>query len=393
MINILYLGAFPPNFLVQRSGGKIDSFYRASQSLIKGFRNLPDINLKVITSPDIVSFPKGPFFINKEYNKEEDLTLVSSLNISFVKQPWTIVSMTREAVRHIRHCEGKVVVLIPYMVFRHVFTLRLVSKLYPQKTIQACIVPDVFFPTKWIHKKVNKLTELMASKFDAFVLYTAKMAEYLHIKTGHYEVVEGFREVLHRKPESGVDFKVVYAGSLNIHYGVGRLVEAMRFIDDPEVQLHLFGAGSAEQMIHEAIKDDKRIVYHGKVPNDKATDAIYSASALINPRNASDGEFTDYSFPSKDIEYMSTGIPTLLCKLPGMPVEYYGHFVDLGEATPKQIAEGIIKVKQMKQSERDAIGQDARVFIFDRMDNIKQAERIVEMFNKFIKQNIKPTFQ
>ena len=384
MINILYLGAFPPDFLVQRSGGKIDSFYRAAQSLIKGIRSLPDVNLEVVTSPDIVSFPKGPFFIKNEYNKEEDLTLVSSLNISFVKQPWTIVSMTREAVRRIRHCEGKVVVLIPYMVFRHVFTLRLLSRLYPKKVIQACVIPDVFFPTKWFLKKVNKLTERMASKFDAFILYTAKMADYLHIKDGHYEVVEGFREVLHRYPVGGLEFKVVYAGSLNIHYGVGRLVEAMRFIDDPEVQLHLYGTGSAEQMILDAIQVDKRIVYHGKVPNDKATDAIYSASALINPRNADDGEFTDYSFPSKDIEYMSTGIPTLLCKLPGMPVEYYGHFVDLGEATPIQIAEGITKVKQMKQSERDAIGQDARSFILDRMDNKKQAQRIVELFKTVI---------
>ena len=150
MMNILYLGAFPPFFLVKRSAGKIDSFYRDSRSLIKGIDGLPDVELKVVTSPDVVSFPKGPFFIKREYDKEENLTLVSSLNISLVKQPWTIVSMAREAGRCIRHCEGKVVVVISYMVFRHVFTLRLLKRLYPKKVVQACVVPDIFFPNKWM---------------------------------------------------------------------------------------------------------------------------------------------------------------------------------------------------------------------------------------------------
>ena len=383
-MNILYLGAFPPLFLVKRSEGKIDSFYRDSRSLLNGFNKISDVQINVVTSPDVVSFPQGPLFIRKEFSKEENVTLVSSFNISLIKQIWTIISMTKEAMRHVRHCKGKVVVIIPYMVFRHVFTLRLLKLLNPKKVIQACVVPDVFFPTNWIHKKVNRFTENMARKFDVFILYTEKIAERLHIEKDHYVVFEGFREVLNRTPIKSDEFKVVYAGLLNVKYGVGRLVEAMRLVDDPEVQLHLYGAGSAEPMILEAIQHDKRIVFHGKVSNEKATDAIYSASMLINPRNANDGEFTDYSFPSKDIEYMSTGIPTLLCKLPGMPVEYYGHFIDLGEATPEQIAQGIKKIKEMSQEDRDAIGQDARRFIIDRMDNKKQAERLMNLFNNII---------
>lgn len=382
---ILYLGAFPPDFLVKRSGGKIDSLYRASEAIIKGLRYQEGTTVNVVTSPDIASWPRGPLFVPHEKSEKEDLTLVSSLNISLIKQLWTIVSMTKESAKIIKQSKEKVVVVIPYIFFRHVFTLRLLKLLFPKKVIQASVVPDIYFPKSWMGRLVTNLTEKMASKFDAFILYTAKMAEHLHVREGRYEVIEGFREVLDRKPEPSDAFKVVYAGSLNLNYGVGRLVEAMSLIDDPDIQLHLYGAGTAESLIREKSEMDKRIVYHGRVPNFEAVDAVYSASVLANPRNKFDGEYTAYSFPSKDIEYMSTGIPTLLCKLPGMPVEYYGHFVDIGEGTPEQISSAIIEVKSMSEDERQRIGENARCFIINRMDCKKQGERMKTLFERVIK--------
>lgn len=383
-MNIIYLGVFPPNFLIKRSDGKIDSLYRTSEAIIYGFRCIPNVNLHVITSPDIPSWPKGPLFVSHENNDEEKLTMVSSLNLSFIKQFWTILSMTIDASRIIRKTEGKTVVMIPHLVFRHVFTLRLLHFLYPQKVVQASIVPDIFFPKKWFSRQINSFTEYLSSKFDAFVLYTSKMADYLKLSKVRCIVIEGFRKVPDYKPRSSNEFKIIYAGSLNINYGVGRLVEAMSYIDDPEIQLHLYGSGSAENLITTAAKKDGRISFFGKVPHTVATDAIYSASALINPRNANDGDYTEYSFPSKDIEYMATGIPALLCKLPGMPPEYYGHFVDIGDGTPNQIAEAIVRIKKMTKEERFSIGKDARDFILSRMDSIEQVKSIVSLFERVL---------
>ena len=381
-MKIVYIGSFPPDFMVERSGGKIDSLYRAHNPLIRGFREHPDVTLNVITSPDVASWPRGPFFIRREYNRAEEVTLVSSLNISFLKQVWTIVTMAHEANKIIRQSKEPVVVMIPYMVFRHVCTLRLLKLLHPKVVFQACVIPDVFFPDGWLAKRVNHWTERVASKFDAFVLYTEKMAEHLHIRKGKYEVIEGFRELLDRKPNISGGFNVVYAGSLNMNYGVGRLVDAMKLIEDDDVQLHLYGAGTGEQYIKDASQKDNRIFYHGKVSNAVATDAIYSATVLINPRNAKDGTFTEYSFPSKDIEYMTTGIPTLLCRLPGMPKEYNGHFIDIGDAQPKEIANAIIKVKKMSEAERRELGKESREFIAERMDYRKQTNRIISLLQR-----------
>ena len=379
-MNILFIGAFPPEFLVMRSGGKIDSLYRDDQAIIKGLRDCPDTNLGVITSPDIASWPTGPLYIRNETSYEEGLTMVGSLNISLLKQIWTIASMTYAASGFIRRCKSKVVVIIPYIVFRHVLTLRLLRFLHPNKVIQAVIVPDIFFPTNKLKKIINRITEGLAIKFDAFILYTHKMAEHLKVKESHFEVIEGFRDISDRTPSPSDEFKVVYAGSLNLNYGVGRLVEAMSLLSDSDIQLHLYGAGNAESLIKDKAKSNDNIIFHGKVSNAEATEAIYSASALINPRNSSDGDFTEYSFPSKDIEYMATGIPTLLCKLPGMPKEYYGHFIDLGDGSPNEIADSLLRVRRMPLEGRQLLGKDSRHFIIDRMDCSKQAARMVRLF-------------
>ena len=384
MLNLLYIGAFPPDFLVKRSNGKVDSLYRASQSLLKGFRERSDVNLMVITSPDLPSWPKGPLLLKREIVAAEKLVMVSSLNISILKQFWTIITMTTEAIKYIKKSNGPVVVMIPYIVFRHVYTLRILKALFKKRVIQAILVPDIFFPKKLFHRFVNFLTENTVSKFDAFVLYTNKMADYLKIHEGRYEVIEGFREVTDRVPVEMDAFNIVYTGSLNTEYGIGRPLDAMSIIKDNDVHLHLYGSGSAEQLIKDKSSSDCRIHYYGKVTNAEATDAIYSASVLINPRNANDGVFTEYSFPSKDIEYLATGIPVLLCKLPGMPLEYYNHFIDIDEGMPEQIAQAISRVKNMSKCERNQIGRDSREFIKHRMNLEYQTDRIISLLNRVI---------
>lgn len=383
-MNIIYIGAFPPNFLVERSEGRIDSLYRDDQAIIKGLYCQDDVSLSVITSPDIASWPKGPFFVHRERDDVEGITMVSSLNVSILKQLWTVASMLREANRLINKYDGRVFVIVPFLVFRHVFVLRLLKWLHPRKVVQAIIVPDIFFPSNRLLKRVNRITEQVATKFDAFVLYTKKMAEHLQVKEGHYEVIEGFREVHEHNLLLSNGFKIVYAGSLNLNYGVGRLLDALSLIKDSNVQLHLYGEGSAVPKIIELSKKDNRLYYHGRVPNAEAVEAIYSASVLINPRNAYDGEYTEYSFPSKDIEYMATGIPTILCKLPGMPEQYYGYFIDMGDGTPEQIATAINRVLAMSIDERNALGAEAKQFIKDRVDCKKQGERIVALFNRVV---------
>lgn len=379
-MNIIFLGAFIPNGLRVKYNYSFDSYYRASESIIKGINQFDYVNLKVVTSPDLPSYPKSKILLLKG-DIEKENQIVSSLNISLIKQVWTIFSMFF-AVRKIINKQDKTIVIIPYMVFRHVFVTYLLRCFYKDK-VQICqIIPDVFFPTNKLLKYVNNLTERIAKGNHFFILYTKNIAKYLRIENKPNIVIEGFSEIRPQLISSSNDkFIITYTGTLNINYGILRLIDSLMFLDDyDDIELHIYGAGDAIDLIKEKSNLDNRIKYLGRVPKHIAEEALYNSSVLINPRNSSDGEYVEYSFPSKNLEYLSTGIPTILCKLPGMPIEYYDYFVDAGNGTSKEIADAINVVINMSQDQRTIFGEKAKSFIIDRMNPTNQAKKILDMF-------------
>lgn len=379
-MKIIFLGAFTPNNLLNKYTSSIDSYYRASESMINGLRGQNNVDIKVITSPDFPSYPKSKiFYLKGSYDAESNSHIVSSLNITLIKQVWTVISMFKTVSRILRN-QDKTVIIVPYMVFRHVLTAFLLKKKF-KKRIHICqIVPDVFFPDNWFLKRVNKITEKMAIQNDSFVLYTKKMADYLDIEAKPHIVIEGFVDIEHREiyyPKE--KFVVTYTGSLNINYGIIRLLQALKYLHDESIEFHIYGTGDAVELIKEIATKEKRIKFFGRVQKDLAIKSLYNSSVLINPRNSTDGEYVDYSFPSKDIEYLGTGVPTVLCKLPGMPTEYYGFFIDAGNGTAEEIANAINLVKNMTIEERVLFGEKAQSFIMERMNPGNHATKIIEL--------------
>lgn len=383
-MNIIYIGAFPPSSIINSDGSVPDSFYRSEQPLVDALSKSENITFNVITSPDIPSFPKGNFYIQRAYDKNEKVFLVSSLNVPIIKHIWTFLSMTRAASKIISKTKEVVYVIIPYMVIRHVAVSRFLKKLYGSRVRVCSVIPDIFYPKSIVQKLINKWTERHNSFNDCFILYTQFMASYLKIENKPYLVYEGFRRFdpcfINQNHKEG-SFTITYAGSLLVEYGVLRLLDSMSLIKNNSVKLNLYGKGNAVEYIKEYALIDSRIQYKGCIPNKEVMSVLCESSVLINPRSSSDGSFTDYSFPSKDIEYLSSGVPCVFCKLPGMPVEYYDFFVDCGMGSPEEIASSINRVFNMSYEERIKFGFNARSFITKRLDICKQTNEIIQFLN------------
>lgn len=380
-MKLLFLGAHPTSEFIRINGSKIDSLYRSDEAIIKGIRCIS--KLDVITSPDIASFPRNNFYYHSFYDKTDRQYVVSCLNIPIIKQLWTLLALLYNSIKYILKSKDKVTIIIPYIVFKHVMVTRILKILFRKRVSILAIVPDFFFQKSIIRKALNDISMFMAKRIDYFVLYTECMAEYLNIKNEkQYVVIEGFLDIIDREPEFPKNkFIIAYTGSLNEKYGVIRLLDSMKFLEFEDVELHLYGAGDSVETIKERALLDRRIKYGGRVSKEKATDVIYNSSVLVNPRNSGDGEYVKYSFPSKDIDYLSTGVPSILCKLPGMPPSYYGYFIDAGEGTPKELASAITKIYKTTEKDRKEIGVKAKNFITNRMNLIRQAESILSLIS------------
>ena len=114
---------------------------------------------------------------------------------------------------------------------------------------------------------------------------------------------------------------IVYTGTLNSKYGIKNLVNAFELIEDSNIRLILCGSGDSEDYIKKMQNEDKRIIYKGNIDRQEALMIQRKATVLVNPRQNNE-EFTKYSFPSKIMEYMLSGVPVVLYKLDGIPDEY-----------------------------------------------------------------------
>ncbi|RQX11510.1 glycosyltransferase [Micromonospora arida] len=168
---------------------------------------------------------------------------------------------------------------------------------------------------------------------------------------------------------------VVYAGGLTRAYGVDRLVEAFRGMDDPDLRLFLFGRGELEEWLRTQAKADPRIAPPELLDRGGLVRRLARASVLVNPRPV-DQSFVRYSFPSKLIEYLSTGIPVVTTRLPGIPADYDPYLCFAESDTAKGLRDALLRVLAMSPADRGAIGRAGAAFVRQTRGPAAQGERI-----------------
>lgn len=178
-------------------------------------------------------------------------------------------------------------------------------------------------------------------------------------------------------------FIVMYAGGLSESYGTDILLEALNILDDDDIVLWLFGSGEMSETVENTAKKDKRIVFGGSVSNDEILERYQRASVLINPRPSSQ-YITLYSFPSKTLEYMISGKPTITTRLPGIPSEYFEYVVSLVEETPAGIASILRLLKAKPVHELNQIGVNARSYVIQNKTEIHQGKRIFSFLESIL---------
>ena len=172
----------------------------------------------------------------------------------------------------------------------------------------------------------------------------------------------------------------MYAGCISKQYGLGDLVEAFQKADIPDAQLHLYGPCDYPEELKQIASQDPRIVYGGMLLNTEIVDKEMEATLLVNPRPTHE-EFTKYSFPSKTMEYMSTGTPVLTTRLPGMPEAYYPHVYFIEQETVDGIVDALHRTLALPDEALFAKGCQARNFVLKSRNNVVQAQKILEMLN------------
>ena len=102
------------------------------------------------------------------------------------------------------------------------------------------------------------------------------------------------------------------------------------------------------------------------------------AALLVNPRPTNE-EYTKYSFPSKNMEYMVSGTPVLTTDLPGMPRDYLPYVYLIEKEDVEGVAESFKYVLNISQCDRDSKGFEAKRYVIENKSNVKQAAKVINL--------------
>ena len=231
---------------------------------------------------------------------------------------------------------------------------------------------------------IKNVNLYILNKLDAYVFLTEAMNDVINKKHRPYIIMEGLVDnemQYHHRDTTNVDTKnIIYAGGLYEQYGVKNLIEAFIKLEGDDYRLLLFGTGPMSNTICEYEQMDSRIKYLGLRPNSEIVKEELKAYLLVNPRPTHE-EFTKYSFPSKNMEYMASGTPLLTTNLPGMPEEYHKYVFICNNENSEGIYNEFIKISQIPEKDLKRIGENAKCFVLNHKNNIMQASRIIELVN------------
>ena len=263
--------------------------------------------------------------------------------------------------------------IAPLKVFKNIKTISFVPDM-PEFAFSYSATKISF--KKFLIPVYIKISQKIVDLNDFYIFITKFMQT--SFKNKPFLVIEGFTDANLIANEQNLDKKqnaIMYSGALFEKFGLRMLLDAFCTLTG-DYEMWLFGSGDMQDEIYKYIINDKRIKFFGNRPNAEVIEYQKRASLLINPRFTSN-TFTKYSFPSKLMEYMSTGTPVLTTRLAGIPDDYNDKMYYIEIETVDGFKESIIKCLSKPKQELKLFGENAKNYVLHKKNNFLQIRTLI----------------
>ena len=315
-----------------------------------------------------------------------EIESVGFLNLpafGFAQREQKIVAAAKKWAKRAKGNQALVLIYSMHSPFLH--AAKKIKDILPDATI-ALIVPDLpqFMGTgnalKRFLKKIDrkKIDHYMKS-VDKYVLYTKYMAEYFGLAEDQWCVFEGTVDTSKITPnkKSEPEKRIcLYAGALARIYALDKLIDSFEKAN-VDAELHLYGSPSDGEALIADHPNCQKTKYMGSLPQEEVFKKMREATLLVNPR-PSDLELTKYSCPSKTFEYMASGTPVLMTRLPGIPDEYHPHLYFFEGEDESGFTSSFEKILSLPIEELNEKARLAAEFLSENKGAIKQAKKILD---------------
>lgn len=404
--DILFLSLLIPQHMEQEVSKKSrnmmqDAAVVLQRKIIEGIESNLRSMITIYNTLPIFSFPRNynscfirtTSFSHKTGSKDLN---VGFINLQYVKQLFQGLSLGRYVKKWVSSRQNSSKIIFVYTLRDDLLTAVKKAKNLDPNVICCAIVADIpdFISLSSNDNKIMQLYEQWCARssrkllkyIDCYVLLTEHMATYLEIDKP-YLVMEGIAsdDFIKIDSKTGNDkIKIIfYAGTLHKKFGIVSLLNAFKLIPDKNYRLVICGIGDSVKTIKERANVDKRIQYLGQIPRNEVLNHMRRATVLVNPRQNNE-IFTKYSFPSKNMESLSSGVPLVAYKLDGIPNEYDDYIEYVEGTSINELKNKLMQVCEMNTNELHDKGTAARNFVLSQKNSRKQGEKILRLIESIL---------
>lgn len=398
-MKIIFLGSFVESSQYQTLFNSRTSITVSGSTfqnaLLKGFDRESSKGISIINAPDIGSYPirSSKLFIRSNEFILNDIkgTNCGFVNLMFFKRYFIYASLFNSLKKICSKYKQESIIIICYsLVYPYIKAALDIKKSYHNVKVIPIVLdlPEFFGESKSklstiIPDYVSK-TKRLYPEFDGTIVLTMQMIDKLEasikpnlLMEGIYDPTNALGMQYEKRPKS-----ILYTGKLDSRFGIDVLLKAFNKINDPEFELWIYGDGTARGLVKEFANKDARIKYFGLRPQTEIFIAQQRASLLVNPRQNIE-EYTKYSFPSKTMEYLGSGTPTIMYKLDGIPDEYDEFLIYPKSNDIQDLSTVLEKWGSKSINELNKFGEKGKQFILNNKSSKIQAHRLIE----FLKTN------
>lgn len=362
-----------------KPGQQVQKYHRL---MAEGLAKNEGVKVKTITALPITRDTNSDLIVNLKDDHANNVyyKYLTIINLPILKNIFIIINSFFKTLMECIKVRDTVIICDVLNVSVTMGAL-IASKITKNKSV--AIVTDIPIYLSNANNIKVKINNLLINSFDRYVLMTTNMNEVINKKNKPYTVIEGLVDINMTNKDNKIEKKYekkvcIYAGGLQKIYGIKYLCEAFIKANVKNSELHIYGNGDFEDELRKLVIEHKNIKYFGVKNNEDVVEEQLKSVLLINPRPTNE-EYTKYSFPSKNMEYMVSGTPILTTKLPGMPEEYYEYIYTINDETVDGLADDLSDLLNKSNEELYIKGKKAKEFVLKNKNNIIQAKKIIEL--------------
>jgi len=230
-------------------------------------------------------------------------------------------------------------------------------------------IPGQTVPRSALFRFDYQLQRWLLPRFDGYLVVADQIATdffpgrpYIRIEGGVDSAFLDRTQQRHETTKQTDGLVLAFAGWLNEANGIPLILEAFELIPERTLFLRIAGTGPLQKSVEESARRDPRIEYVGLLDSAGVADLYAQADVLLNVRLTKALD-TRYFFPSKLIEYLGSGVPTITTRVAHAETEFVGLAYVLGDESPQGLADLISRVASQSPEERTQLARRARAYV------------------------------